>query len=221
MAWLTISNLVLWVLQIATIVVVVGLARQVGVLHLRVRPLGAGRPEDGPQIGARLHLPPVVSLRGDATQVLVPGFLSLITFANPGCGACGPTMEAVKRLRAVERGVRFVVAVDGEQAQALKYAESYGLMDVVGSETLAVPVVSRPFVVVLSSDGTVLGAGVPNTLEQLEILLATARYQGSAGDASAEMGDLPPGHVNAGKPVAELALVDFAADTEGSSDHGE
>jgi hypothetical protein len=37
MTGLTISNIILWILQISTIIVVVGLARQVGVLHLRVR----------------------------------------------------------------------------------------------------------------------------------------------------------------------------------------
>jgi hypothetical protein len=76
-SWLTLSTIVLWILQVMTIVVVVGLARQVGVLHLRVHPLEAGRIEDSPPIGAHLDMTPVVSIRGHETQVIVPGYLSL------------------------------------------------------------------------------------------------------------------------------------------------
>jgi methylamine dehydrogenase accessory protein MauD len=220
---LTISNLVLWVLQIATIVVVVGLARQVGVLHLRVKPLSAGLIEDGPPIGARLELPPVVSLRGEQTPVVIPGYLSLVTFANPGCSACGPTMEAVKRLRSVEREVRFVVAVDGDQTQGLRYASSYGLTDVVGSDSLrTMSCASRPFTVVVSDEGTVLATGVPNTLEQLEMLLANARHGYASGDDSDETVQHPSFHdADAVIPVIEPSLTDYLTDIGRSRDHAE
>jgi len=220
---LTISNLVLWVLQIATIVVVVGLARQVGVLHLRVKPLSAGQIEDGPPIGARLELPPVVSLRGEQMPVVMPGYLSLVTFASPGCSACGPTMEAVQRLRPVERGVRFVVAVDGDQTQGLKYASRYGLADVVGSGSLrTMSCASRPFTVVVSDEGTVLATGVPNTLEQLEMLLANARHGYASGDDSDETVQHPSFHdADAVIPVIEPSLTDHLTDIGRSRNHAE
>lgn len=223
MTGLTISNLVLWVLQISTIVVVVGLARQVGVLHLRLRPLGAGQTGDGPPIGNHYELPPVVSLRGELTPVLVRGHLSLVTFVSPECNTCAPTMQAAGRLRKAERGVRFVVAVDGGQAQGLKYAETYGFRDVVDADSLgALRCGSRPYAVVLSGDGTVLASGVPNTLEQLEMLLAGARRESSARASAAELGGgLPSAGGDAGRPTAGLVLIDSAADMEGSGDHAE
>ena len=221
MTGLAISNLILWCLQIATIVVVVALARQVGLLHLRLRPLGAGRTEDGPPIGARFDLSPAASLGGGQIPVVVSGYLSLITFVNPGCSTCSPTLDAVKRLRAVEGKVRFIVAVDGEERPGIKYVHSYGLMNVVGSGSIAVlDSHSRPFVVVLRDDGMVLATGVPNTLEQLEVLLAEARHMTSVADRSGEPGGhSSPAGGDSGIEVTELALFDPAGPAGGSEDH--
>jgi len=221
MTGLAISNLILWCLQIATIVVVVALARQVGLLHLRLRPLGAGRTEDGPPIGARFDLSPAASLGGGQIPVVVSGYLSLITFVNPGCSTCSPTLDAVKRLRAVEGKVRFIVAVDGEERPGIKYVHSYGLMNVVGSGSIAVlDSYFRPFVVVLRDDGMVLATGVPNTLEQLEVLLAEARHMTSVADRSGEPGGhSSPAGGDSGIEVTELALFDPAGPAGGSEDH--
>jgi len=223
MTGLAISNLILWCLQIATIVVVVALARQVGLLHLRLRPLGAGRTEDGPPIGARFDLSPAASLGGGQIPVVVSGYLSLITFVNPGCSTCSPTLDAAKRLRAVEGKVRFIVAVDGEERPGIKYVHSYGLMNVVGSGSIAVlDSHSRPFVVVLRDDGTVLATGVPNTLEQLEVLLAEARHMTSVADRSGEPGGhSSPAGGDSGIEVTELALFDPAGPAGGSEDHAD
>ena len=220
MTGLAVSNLILWCLQIATIVVVAALARQVGLLHLRLRPLGAGRTEDGPPIGARFDLSPAASLGGGQIPVVVPGYLSLITFVNPGCSTCSPTLDAVKRLRAVEAEVRFIVAVDGEERPGIKYVQGYGLMNVVGSGSIGVlDSRSRPFVVVLRHDGTVLATGVPNTLEQLEVLLAEARHTTSVVDRSGEPGGhLSPAGGDSEMEVTELAPVDPARAARGS-DH--
>ncbi len=204
MTGLTISNLVLWALEIATIVVVVGLARQVGVLHLRVRPIGPGQTGDGPLVGSRVDPPAVTSLRGDQVQVIVQGQLSLVAFANPTCTACGPTMQAVKRLKAVEPSLRFLVAVDGEPKEGLIYAESYGLPQVVGADHLkALDSNLRPFVTVLSDQGIVLATGVPNNLEQLESLLAAARHHNSFNVSQDISGDDPAA------ARKELELVDL------------
>lgn len=48
---LLISNLVLWLLVIVLAVVVLALARQVGILHERVAPAGALQPTEGPKVG--------------------------------------------------------------------------------------------------------------------------------------------------------------------------
>jgi len=178
---LRISSVVLWALQIGTIIVLVGLARQVGVLHLRLPAKGAGSVEDGPTVGAQFDLPPVISAQGRTIPVLVRDRLSLVTFASPGCSVCVPVLQAVRSLKSAEQGVWFLIAVDGGEGQVLEYTEKYGLPDSVASESLgAIDGPHRPFSVALSSAGVVLASGVPNTLEQLEVLLGVARRENVA-----------------------------------------
>jgi hypothetical protein len=90
-------------------------------------------------------------------------------------------MKAINRLRSVERDIRFIVAIDGAGEAALDYAEGHGLGDIsVSADPEILGVIdgrSRPFALVLADDGTVLGTGVPNTLEQVEALLAIARHR--------------------------------------------
>src|SRR5262249_18447824 len=153
----------------------------------------------------------VTSLRGRQTPILAEGQLSLVVFANPACTACGPTMQAVKRLRAVERNVRFLVAMDGEPEQGLIYAESYGLPEVVRSDSVkSLDGSARPFVIALSDDGVVLARGVPNTLEQLEALLASARHYNSIGSSAAISSE-----EGASSSRDELELVDLRYGAKG------
>ena len=48
---LLVSNMVLWVIVIVLALVVLALARQVGILHERVAPAGALMPTTGPKVG--------------------------------------------------------------------------------------------------------------------------------------------------------------------------
>ena len=131
-----ISSVVLWALQLGTIIVLVGLARQVGLLHLRLPAKGAGSVEDGPTVGAQLDLPPVISAQGRTIPVLVHDRVSLVTFASPGCSVCVPVIQAVRSLKSTERGVWFLIAVDGDEGQVQEYSEKYGLRDPIASENL-------------------------------------------------------------------------------------
>jgi hypothetical protein len=162
------------------------------------------------------------SLRGEDIPITVQGRLSLLTFASPECGACAATMLAVKRLRDVEPDVWFVVAVDGEKEQALKYAEKYGLEDVASPEAFnRLGSSSRPFAVILAEDGTVLGSGVTNTLEQLEALLAAARVQNVIKDIPQDMQNTeipePVGTLRHGSTgdADRLTFLDISPTTQG------
>ncbi len=48
---LMVSNIILWVLVIVLALIVLALARQVGILHERVAPAGALLPTSGPNVG--------------------------------------------------------------------------------------------------------------------------------------------------------------------------
>ncbi len=198
-----ISMTVLWVLQVCTAVVLLGVARQVGVLHLRLPPRGPGMLDESVPAGVSVHTRNVESLRSEVTAIFAPDHLTLVTFANPSCALCGPVLEGLRKLPAVYRDVNFLVAVDGERSTAVEYLDRYGFADGVPSESLAeVGASPRPFAIVVSPDGRVLASGVPNTLEQAEILIERGRR-----------GMLPSeGANNNGETSGVLGSEPFAAD---------
>lgn len=182
-------------------IVLVGLARQVGVLHLRLPAKGAGSVDDGPTVGAQFTLPPVISADGTTIPVLVRDHLSLVTFASPGCSVCVPVLQAVRSLKSAEQDVRFLVAVDGGERRVREYSEKYGLTDCVTSESVgAISGPHRPFSVALSSTGVVLASGVPNTLEQLEVLLEVARQEDIAYSSEISPDGNPTGDLTPTRP---------------------
>lgn len=173
-----ISESLLWIIQIATILVVVSLARQVGLLHLRLPNRGPGPVDQAPQVGTTVDVAPkVATLRSREIDLLQPDHLTLVVFVNSGCSICVPILQGLKPLMRVERRLAVIVAVDGEPKDGLQYVGRYGFSDGVSSALLGpIDAGGRPFAIVLDSVGTVLAAGLPNTLEQLEVLLADARH---------------------------------------------
>lgn len=171
-----ISELTLWLLQVAIILVVIGLARQVWLLHLRLPARGSGPLDGGPAVGSTVEVPEVMSLKSRPVAVLAPGRITLVLFANSGCSFCSPILEALRRLMRVDPEIAVTVAVDGEASDALSYLSKHGFGDGVPAVSLSqIDPGDRPIAMALSAEGRVLAAGVPNTLEQLEVLVADAR----------------------------------------------
>jgi hypothetical protein len=132
-------------------VAVLALAREVGMLRLRLGPGAALEiPEEGPAIGSRID---AISRfeRGHATE------LALAVFVSEGCHVCRGLEPAIASL---ERDPVLAVRTFEEQADA----EAWRELDVPGS----------PFAVALDIDGTVLAKGTFNNLAQLESVLGTA-----------------------------------------------
>jgi len=158
--------------------------------------------------------------------MLVPGYLSLLMFASPECSACGSALQAIKYLRAAEPDVWFVIAVDGKPERGLDYVAKYDLTDVAGlisSDSLPdLGYTSRPFAVVVADEGTVLGSGVPNTLEQLEVLLATARLNSPPRPDTADAGHevLPWQAEDGHRDIDELPLINIVAQPQGHDSDG-
>jgi hypothetical protein len=140
-------------------VVVLALAREVGMLRLAVSPQGALEvAHEGPEVGAH------TALAGAFGADLNPGRLGLAVFTSEGCGMCRALAPAVE---AFGRDPRVALRTFDEVADA----EAWATADVPGS----------PFAVALDADGTVLAKGTFNTGAQLESVLAAAeRRRGMA-----------------------------------------
>ena len=154
--WWAAAFVVQWILLAVLAVVVVALARQIGVLQLRLAPIGALEVDDeGPPLG---DVPEAWAARtpdGSSTVVGGPGSGRLVAFVSDTCPICeqvAPSLPAAARAS----GLELQVVSDPDLEVAYR-----------------VPGV--PFVVVLDELGLVRSKGTVNSLEQVEGLVDTAR----------------------------------------------
>jgi hypothetical protein len=137
-------------------VAVLALAREVGMLRLRLGPAAALEiPDEGPALGARTGL----------IERFDPGEraeLALAVFASPTCLVCAGLEPAIDSLGREP-------ALDVQRFEEGRDAEAWREANVPGS----------PYAVALALDGTVLAKGSFNNLAQLESVLATAERRGS------------------------------------------
>jgi methylamine dehydrogenase accessory protein MauD len=178
---LLVSNALLWLLVVALAGVVAALARQVGVLHERLAPLGALATAKGPAPGeaAPLLLAPALSggsLRiGGADDA---GRRTLLFFASPTCPMCRTLLPTVRRAAASE-GARLVYASDGDPGEHAAFAREHGLDPesyVLSRELgLRYEVAKLPYAVLIDAAGIVRAKGLVNTREHVESLFEAER----------------------------------------------
>jgi hypothetical protein len=145
--WLAIGLIAALLGLIALAVVVLALAREVGMLRLSIAPRGALEiAHEGPEIGARLSLVDTG-----------PGRMGLAVFTSEGCGLCRALAPAIEAFGAHP-------AISLRTFDEVEHADAWAAADVPGS----------PYAVALAADGTVLAKGTFNTGAQLESVLAAA-----------------------------------------------
>jgi len=150
--WLALGLAVALLGLVALAVVVLALAREVGMLRLSLDPRGALEvAHEGPEVGARSAL----AERFGAE--LAPGRIALAVFSSEGCQMCRALAPAIA---AFGRDPRVLL----REFDEVRDAGAWTLADVPGS----------PFAVALDADGTVLAKGTFNTAGQLESVLAAA-----------------------------------------------
>jgi|TARA_B110000116_G_scaffold271574_1_gene292737 methylamine dehydrogenase accessory protein MauD len=175
-----VSNIVLWVLVIVLALVVLALARQVGVLHERVAPAGALMPTTGPKVGELTEPLPLSDINGQSLSIGGPdanGLHTLVMFISPTCPVCKSLVPTAKSLANSERKrLQLVFASDGdklEQHQAYARDLNLGKYPYVLSEKLGMSyeVSKLPFAILVGADGTLQSKGLVNTREHLESLI--------------------------------------------------
>jgi hypothetical protein len=135
----------------ALAVALLALAREVGMLRLRLAPAAALElPDEGPELGSRSAFDDRVAPSGGARYALA-------VFTSPGCRLCQALEPAVEMLASDP-----LLAV--ETFDETRDAAVWAALDVPGS----------PFAVALTLDGTVRAKGTFNTLGQLEGIVAAA-----------------------------------------------
>ena len=142
------SYVLLWIAVLVLGLTTVALLRQVGVLHTRLRPMGAHFAGEGPQ---RLAPAPAADVFDYGRSGL-----TLLAFVSPECQVCAVLLPS---LRALDR------QYDDLTVHIVDHApETTGLFR-------AFNVSSTPYIVTVDHYGIVRVRGVANSLEQVEVMI--------------------------------------------------
>tara|TARA_R110000868_G_scaffold14689_25_gene68160 strand:- start:1347 stop:1949 length:603 start_codon:yes stop_codon:yes gene_type:complete len=174
---LIISQILSWVVILGLGVALLALARQVGVLHIRVAPAGALTTSGGPAVGDATIKIDARSI--DGAPVTVGGHahgtpLRLLMFVSAQCPLCKAIIPMAKSFARDERVALTFVGDDDVAAQRAMIAqlglETY--MFVNGPDVgQAFGVAKLPFAVLLNAEGMILSKGLVNSREHLESLV--------------------------------------------------
>ena len=211
----------LTLLSVANAAFLVSVMRQVGVLHQRIRPTGAG-PNEGPEIGTRLPILEFDAVGTERPSEIFSRPITLLGHVSPGCSLCddfATFTEAYARNRDVDQVDIFLIT-DASRPAAEKWLSAHPvdtpllrneqLMDV-----YSIP--GSPYVLALRPDGdehvVVAAAGVVNTLEQLEDLVEVAEINLKAGSGN--------GSKPADGAVEDLAVISRVSDQHPDATSGD
>lgn len=174
---LIVSNVLLWVAFLGVTVVMLGLMRQVGLLHERSSPMGAMITDHGPDIGDRAPELDLTDFAGRAVKIGGPsadGRQTLLMFTAPTCPVCDKLFPIIKSIARAEK-ISVVMISDGAPEEHRRFLDSHELGEiryVVSAEAgMAFQVGKIPYGVLLDPQGTIRAKGLTNTREHLESLL--------------------------------------------------
>jgi methylamine dehydrogenase accessory protein MauD len=174
---LIISNVILWALVIGLSLVVLALARQIGVLYERVAPAGALMINQALETGSTAPRVEVEDLNTGNTLLI--GAESersqLLFFLSPGCPVCKTLLPILKSIKAAESDwLDIVLASDGTVKEHQEFIQQQDLSRevYVSSETLGKQygISKLPYAVLIGGDGIIASLGLVNSREHFESL---------------------------------------------------
>jgi len=174
---LIVSQIISWIVILGLGIALLALARQVGVLHVRVAPAGALLTGKGPVVGEAAPVLDALTMEGASVTIgktLAKGSMQLLLFVSPHCPLCKDLIPIAKNFARREKlDIVFVGDDEVEEQRAMiARLEMQGLPFING------PIVGRtfhvdrlPHAVLIGDDGTVLSKGLVNSREHLESLV--------------------------------------------------
>ena len=129
--WLVVVIACQWIALIGFGILLLGIARQVGVLHQRMGPAGALMLSKELKVGERSPEFPLVAVDGRKLIVGAPdphGRSSLIAFVSPDCPVCASLLPTIKRVANEEQSqLKVIFASDGKTEAHQRYVSEKGL----------------------------------------------------------------------------------------------
>lgn len=120
-----------WLAIIGLLVAVLALTRQIGLLHERIRPVGALSLGKVIKVGDEAPVFNLPSLTGGALSLAgvdAGGLSTLLFFLSPTCPVCKTLLPVLKSAQVKERAwLRVILASDGDEAEQLSFIRREGL----------------------------------------------------------------------------------------------
>ena len=180
---LIVSQIISWIVILGLGIALLALARQVGVLHVRVAPAGALLTGKGPVVGEAAPVLDALTLEGAPIAIgkaLAKGKMQLLLFVSPHCPLCKDLIPIARNFAKREKLDIVFVGDDAVEEQRAMIAR----LEMQGIPFINGPIVGRtfhvdrlPHAVLIGDDGTVLSKGLVNSREHLESLV-TAHEMG-------------------------------------------
>jgi methylamine dehydrogenase accessory protein MauD len=164
-------------LTLGLAVLLFGLARQVGILHERVAPMGAMASDQGLAVGEMSPPLPATTLAGDRLVLggaSPHGHSRLLLFVSPTCPVCKKLLPIARSFAHAER-LDVLLIGDGDDAEQRSMIREFGLesLPYINSPHvgMAFHVGKLPYAVLLDAAGVIRAKGLVNNREHLESLL--------------------------------------------------
>ena len=180
---LIVSQILSWVMILGLGLALLALARQVGVLHVRLAPAGALLSGKGPVVGEAAPVLDALTMEGVSIAIGKPlgkGLKQLLLFVSPHCPLCKELIPIAKNFAKTEKlDIIFVGDDDPDEQRAMIARLEMGGLPFVNSSIVgrSFHVDRLPHAVLIGGDGVLLSKGLVNSREHLESLV-TAHEMG-------------------------------------------
>jgi methylamine dehydrogenase accessory protein MauD len=176
---LVVSQIALWIVVVVLALTVAALARQIGVLHERVAPLGALTTKTAVEVGQAAPEFDVIDLGSRSLHIggrRADGRSQLLLFVSPSCPMCKKLLPVARSFeRSERRGVAIVLMGDGDRPSHEAMIREHRLEDVPFALAPIVGInlgIGRlPHAVLIDPEGVIRAKGIVNSREHLESLL--------------------------------------------------
>lgn len=183
MSLLIASQILLWIVVASLALIVAALARQIGILHERIAPMGALKIDSGPAVGEKapvLTLPTLGGGVGVIGQPLEEGAAQLLMFVSPDCPVCKKIIPLVKKFARDEK-LQVLYVGDGRSEDQRRLIERFQLdpLAFINSPEVGMRfgVGKLPYAVLIDDAGVVVASGLVNSREHLESLVVAKQMR--------------------------------------------